>query len=309
MDEREQRGNNVAITWGIFILSFGIVLLLQATGVIEWRLWGTLWKFWPVLIIALGLAIIIPRRLGWLLAAIEIVAIGICVWVSAAQYAPSLGHDLTIVEQRFTYPVIGVERADVKIDFSAGSLVVTGLQKNSQLLTEISDGHEAQGKPQEQVVTMDASFAEWEGNVDIIVVPINSRFWDDWPVRWNLGFNPDVSIDMEIRCDGSRASLILDNLDVDALSLEMNVSSGTLTLPASAGDTVVNLDMNVSNLEIIVPKNVAVKIKIDNNLSAVSIDQQRFTRQGDYYVSPDYETAANGIELNILCDVSRLVIK
>lgn len=309
MAESEQRGNNVAITWGIFILSFGIVLLLQATGIIEWRMWGTLWKFWPVLIIALGLAIIIPRRLGWLLAAIEIVAIGICVWVSAAQYAPSLAHDVTIIEQRFTYPVIGVERANAKIEFSTGSLAVTGLQKNSQLLTEISDGHEEQGKPQEQVVTMDTSFTERDGTVDINVVPVNSRFWDKWQVRWNLGFNPNVPIDMDVRCDGSRASLLMEALDIKTLYLEMNLSSGTLTLPTSAINTVIDVDMDVSNLEIIVPKDVAVKIKINNNLSMVSINQDRFIKQGDYYISPDYESAVNGVELNILCDVSRLVIK
>jgi len=309
MAESERRGNNVAITWGIFILSFGIVLLLQATGVLEWRLWGTLWKFWPVLIISLGLAIIIPRRLGWLLAAIEIVALGICIWVSAVQYAPSLAHDVTIIEQRFTYPVIGVERANAKIEFSTGSVVVTSLQNNSQLLTEITDGHEEQGKPQEQVVTMKTSFTQNDGAVNINVGPVNSRFWNDWPVRWNLGFNPNLPINMEIRCDGSRVSLMMEALVIKTLYLEMNVSSGTLTLPASAVNTVINLDMNVSNLEIIVPKDVAVKIKIDNNLSVVSINQQRFIRQGDYYVSPDYETASNGVELNILCDVSRLVIK
>ncbi len=111
MAENERRGNNITITWGIFILSLGVVLLLQATGVLEWRLWGTLWKFWPVLIIALGLAIIIPRRLGWLLAATEIVALGICVWVSAVQYAPHLSGNPMIGEQHFTYPLIGVERA------------------------------------------------------------------------------------------------------------------------------------------------------------------------------------------------------
>ena len=309
MAKSERRGNNVEITWGVFILSFGIVLLLQATGILEWRLWGTLWKFWPVLIIALGLAIIVPRRLGWLLAAIEIIALGVCVWISAAQYVPSLGHDVTIVEQRFTYPVIGVERADVNVEFSTGSLVVTGLQQNSQLLTEISDGHELQGKPQNQVVTMETRFAQNDGTVNIDVGPINKRFWDDWLVRWNVSFNTNLPIDMEISCDGSRANLMMETLNVKTLYLVMNLSSGTLTLPASAVNTVINLDTDVSNLEIIVPIDVAVKIKIDNNLSAVSIDRERFLKQGDYYISPGYESAANSVELNILCDVSRLVIK
>lgn len=67
--------------------------------------------------------------------------------------------------------------------------------------------------------------------------------------------------------------------------------------------------MDVSNLEIVIPEGVAVKIKADVYLSIFTIDTNRFPRQGDYYISPDYASATNRIELNILCDVSRLVIK
>lgn len=89
----------------------------------------------------------------------------------------------------------------------------------------------------------------------------------------------------------------------------MNASGGTLTLPASAGNTFVSLDLNVSNLEIVIPEGVAAKINIDSNLSVVTIDKERFLKQGEYYISPGYENAENGVELNIVCNVSRLVIK
>jgi hypothetical protein len=67
--------------------------------------------------------------------------------------------------------------------------------------------------------------------------------------------------------------------------------------------------MNVSNLEITVPDGAAVKIKTDANMSAVSIDKGRFPKQGDYYISPGYDTALNSVSLNISCNVSRLIIK
>jgi hypothetical protein len=308
MAESEQRGSNAALVWGIFILFFGIVLLLQATGVVEWRLWGTLWKFWPVIIILLGLAIIIPRRLMWLVALVEVAVLGISFWISAAQYTPSLAHDVTIIEQRFTYPSVGVERVSADVEFAAGSIVITDLQ-TSQLLAEISDGHEPQGKPQEQVVTMDADFSRQGDTVLVNVSPVNDNFWDNWSVRWRFAFNPAVPVSMEIRCEGSRLTLDIEDLELDTLNLVLDVSSGILTLPATAGDSLFDIDLDVSNLEIIVPQNVAVKMRIENNLSMVSIDQDRFLKQGDYYISADYEIAANGVELNILCDVSRLVVR
>jgi hypothetical protein len=309
MSEKESRGSHAAIVWGAFILFIGIVLLLQATGVLEWRIWGTLWKFWPVLIIIIGLSFLLPRRHGWLLAVLTLAILGVCLGISALQYMPTLSHDVTLVEQKFSYPVIGVERAEARIDFSAGSMVVNELQTNNRLLVEINDSHEDLRKPQERVITMEADFTEEGGTVNIDVKSANQRLWDDWPIHWDLGFNRQIPTAMDIRCDGSKVNLDLEGLKVEKLRLEMNISTGWLMLPISAGDTTVDIDMDVSNLEITVPEGVAVKIKTDINLSVFNIDTERFPRHGDYYVSPGYDSAANRVEMNILCDVGRLIIK
>jgi hypothetical protein len=309
MAEKRPGGSHAVIVWGAFILFIGVVFLLQVTGVLEWQIWGTLWKFWPVLIIIVGLSFLLSNRRGWLLAVLTLAILGVCLWISAFQYMPTLSHDVTIVEQQFSYPVIGVERAEGRIDNSAGSLSVTDLQTNSRLLVEINDSHEALRKPQERVITMEADFTEQDGTVGIDVKSINQRFWDDWPVRWDFSFNRQIPITLDIHCDGSRVTLNLKDLSVEKLGLEMDVCSGRLRLPTSADETTMDIDMDVSNLEITVPEGVAVKIKVDSNLSIFSIDTERFTQQGDYYVSPGYDSAANRIELNILCDVGRLTIK
>jgi hypothetical protein len=309
LTKEEPRGSHGEIVWGAFILFIGVVLLLQMTGVLEWRIWGTLWKFWPVLIIVFGLSFFLPRRFGWLLALLTLGIFGICLGISANQYGPTLAHDITLVEQKFTYPVIGVERAEARVEFAAGSLALTELQTDHQLLCEINDGRDLENKPEKRILTMEAGFVENNGIVSIDVKPVNRNLWDDWTVRWSLRFNPQVPIVLDVRCDGSRANLALEDLKVEKLRLEMNLSTGWLTLPTSAGDTTVDIDMDVSNLEITVPEGVTIKIMADINLSVFSVDTERFPRQGDYYVSPGYDSAANRIELNILCDVGRLTIK
>ncbi|HEX9897304.1 MAG TPA: DUF5668 domain-containing protein [Dehalococcoidales bacterium] len=309
MTEGESRGSHAAIIWGAFILFIGVVFLLQVTGVLEWQLWGTLWKFWPVLIIILGLSFLLPRRHGWLLALLTLAILGICLGISAFQYLPGRNHGSMALEQTFTYPIVGVERVEARIDFAAGAMSLAELQSNERLLVEIDDQHEDLGRPQERVVTMETDFTRQDGTVTIDVYPINQRFWEDWPISWWLWFNRQIPIILDIRCDGSRVSLDLEDLDIEKLYLEMDVCSGWLMLPASAGETTIDIDMDVSNLEITVPEGVAVKIKTDVNLSMFSIDTERFPRQGDYFISPGYDTATNRVEFNILCDVSRLVIK
>lgn len=44
--------------WGIFLLFLGILFLLQTFNILPWGLWGTLWRFWPVLII-IGLSLLL----------------------------------------------------------------------------------------------------------------------------------------------------------------------------------------------------------------------------------------------------------
>ena len=47
------------IVWGSLILLVGIVLLLEAAGIIS----GSIWKyFWAIFLILIGLAVIFPRN-------------------------------------------------------------------------------------------------------------------------------------------------------------------------------------------------------------------------------------------------------
>ncbi len=63
-EQRRQREHYIPI-WGIFLLFLGIVFLLQSLNTLPWGLWGTLWRFWPVLIIIAGLGILLRRFNLW----------------------------------------------------------------------------------------------------------------------------------------------------------------------------------------------------------------------------------------------------
>ena len=87
--EKPQRVLGVSI-WGIFLLFLGVVFLLQTFSVLRWGLWGTLWRFWPVLIIVIGLGILLRRYNAWLVSLLVLAILGACLGVSIWQYSPSL---------------------------------------------------------------------------------------------------------------------------------------------------------------------------------------------------------------------------
>lgn len=306
MTGKEPRFDFGAIFWGGIIVFFGVVLLLNFADIVSWGVWGTLWKFWPALIILIGLSFIIPRRHGWLMAVITLGVLGACLGIAVLLASPGYGGPV-FIQQRDTYSTAGVERAEVNIEFEAGTLLVADYNEDPTVFVELREGREREMR--ERSRSMSADFREAGGIAKLDVKPVNTDFWKRWRVRWSVLFSPLKPLDLDVRCAGSDINLMLESLRVKDLRLKMVASSGSLTLPVSAGITTVDIDMDVSNLEIIVPAGVGVRIQADINLGLMNIDKSRFPRQGDVYISPDYESAANRVSLKILADVSRLTIK
>jgi len=91
--ERKPRGAVGAPIGGILLLFLGVVFLLQTLGVLPWALWETLLRFWPALIIILGLSVLLRRYNVWLVSLLVIVILAACLGVAIWQfgYPCSLG--------------------------------------------------------------------------------------------------------------------------------------------------------------------------------------------------------------------------
>ena len=71
---------------GILLLFLGIVFLLQTFDVLPWALWGALLRFWPVIIIILGLSVLLRRYNVWLVSLLIIAILGACLGVAIWQF-------------------------------------------------------------------------------------------------------------------------------------------------------------------------------------------------------------------------------
>lgn len=88
-EERQPRRNDIP-TGGIFLVFIGTVLLLQSLDVLPWALWNTLWRFWPVLLITAGLSMLLRRYNVWLVSALIMALLLVCLGIAIKQYEPSL---------------------------------------------------------------------------------------------------------------------------------------------------------------------------------------------------------------------------
>jgi len=103
--------------------------------------------------------------------------------------------------------------------------------------------------------------------------------------------------------------LELSELKVSELRLDIDAGNCKVTMPSSADTTHVYIKADVANIELTIPDGVAAKIWADIDLSAFDVDESRFPKQGDYYISDNFDTAQNRIYLEIDCDVGRVQVK
>ncbi len=127
---------------------------------------------------------------------------------------------------------------------------------------------------------------------------------------WNLNLTREIPISLTINTGASESRIDLSELRVPYLKLETGASSTTLTLPAQSGNTLAEINAGVASVDICVPEGVAARIRIKEGLSARNINSARFPRlENNVYQSPDYDQAANRVELNIETGVGSISIK
>ncbi len=303
MEKEKPTGEHYVPVWGIFLLFLGIVLLLQSLNVIPWALWGTLWHFWPVLLIIAGLSLLLRRFNVWLvsilLLAVLFACLGLALWQQGASPPTTPG------ATSYSEPLDTMDRAQIEIEFTAGSLTMSHLSPTSTNLVEVGTGAGTGNAG----IRADFSRTGNQGRLQLSKNRVNPPFWDDNDNTWQVNLTGNVPLTLNIKSAASNLELNLKELKVTELQLDLGAGNCEVIMPTPTGTTVAYIKADVANTEVNMPEGVPAKIKIDSHLSAFEINRSRFPKQGDYYISDGFDSAQNRIYLEIEGDVGRIAVK
>ncbi len=295
-DKKLQRAVSTPV-WGIFLLFLGIIFLLQTLDILPWGLWGTLWRFWPVLIIIVGLGILLRRYNVWLASLLILAILGTSVSIAIWQYGSSPPSGM--FTESYSEPLSGMERAQIEVDFTAGSITIGSLPSDSSNLVEADS----------EVMNVDFYRQDDEGNLYLSTRQVNRQSWGEGGIRWEVNFTRSIPLTINIKSAASNMELNLSELKVTELQLDVDAANCELTLPSSAGTTHIYIEVDATNLEVTIPDGVAAKIRADVDLAVLNVDKNRFPEEGAYYMSRDFESAENRVELEIDCDIGRVEVR
>ncbi|MCL0082632.1 cell wall-active antibiotics response protein [Dehalococcoidia bacterium] len=285
--------------WGIILVLLGVVLLLQNFNILPWGLWAMLWRFWPVILIIIGLNII-GRHKPWLSTVLVVVVLGAFLGVAVWQYQMPPCQEVIITHSE---PRGDLREAVVEVDFQAGHLRLSALPPDSPNLVEaLSRG---------AGLTADFRREDTVGNLRL-----NST-WDRRPpwrrvgagwTEWKVELTQGIPLILEVNSAAADVALDLRHLEVTRLALELNAGNCKVRMPSGEGITRMFIEANAANIQITIPEGVAARIEVDLNVGVLEIDESRFPRKGDYYISPDFEDAENRIYLRIDLNAGRVEV-
>ncbi len=313
---RRRRGSLVG---PLILILIGGILLLQNLGYLSPRVWLELWRLWPLVLVLIGVELMFGYRIrGGMLAltVIGLVAIGLLA-VSASDRSASG----TFVSRTFAQTSQGASQANVTVRFGAGDLSVGQLEDRSrdQLASMTYDG------PSSLDPTAHYSVVGGVGRLDYQVNSRGGFFGTPFDTRsgaprMTIGLAPDVPLTLNLQTGAANTDLDLTGLRVTNLDLSTGATSTQIHLPRAAGLTVVRASSGAATLTFDVPPGVAAQIRHQGGLSTLNVDQTRFARvdsgQGQpgvagnsMYRSPDYDSAANRVDITLETGVSTVNVR
>jgi len=282
------------IAWPTLLITVGTFLLLRNLDVVSWRGWGRLWQLWPLILVALGIDLIFKERT--LLRAIFGVLIVVAL-VGGGMWLVGFSGVIADARSVEAQQALGedVSRAELSIALGAGELYLTDTTEKEFLVTgEVSSktGHE--------------HYSETSGTATYTLESGSKHVYTN-NIRWNLGLSPLIPLDLTTEMGAGLMVLDLEELQLDNLLVEQGVGNLVIHLPAQGIDQV-EVDQAVGQIRVSIPSGMALRLEVSKAITELDIPQN-FSRNGNYYFSPNYDEADEVIELKISQAIGRIEVE
>jgi hypothetical protein len=307
------------VSFGIFFLVFGGVLLGARQGWIPEDVVASLWQLWPLLLIGIGLSILLSRRSG--------------AWIGGAFVAAVLGAMAAGIVQTGVVPFVGcggsdeagtpferqtgqlASSASVDLTFSCGDLrVSTASGATWSVAGSSKDGRAP------RIMTTD-------GGIEIEPRDRNAIGFGGGRESWQVTVPGDPTIDLGVTLNAGSGRLILEGAHLSSADITVNAGSlstdfrgaaaiASIDGTVNAGSSVTwlpnlplqgSLTVNAGSLVICAPEGLGLRINTgDNPISSNDFDRAGLVKTDGSWETPGYATAAIRSDLDVTANAGSI---
>jgi hypothetical protein len=299
-----------SIFWGVFFVAIGGLILLGNYAGLHFT-WHSAWKFWPMVLVLIGISILVKNQLGkGIVAGLAALFLALTIYASINATTNLVNDDFEInfsdEEAVYDTTYFSQEFSDsiktAKLQFSGGAggfkiLMPTdklvefkteGLKENYRLKRSDSGSHS------------DLNF-EMKGNrikfgnnnyKNSVEMSLNSK--PEWELFFDVGA---ASLDVDL------TQYKISKVDIDMGAAALNIKFGDL-----ADVTRLKIEAGASDMDILIPDSSGCEINSDVALSSKNYEGFVKIRK-NIYRTQNFDASTKKIFIEIDCGVSSIDVK
>ena len=291
MDNQARRASG-PLTGALLLIAIGGIFM-YANLRPEWNPWPVFWRYWPVLLIVLGLGKLIDalrsssapstpgsapprRRRGGEVGAILIVVLLLLLAVGGSRrFSYRMSHSSETVEAQ------GAETVRASIEMPTGHLHVSG--GATKLLDADFNFREYDGEPR-----VNYSHSGSEGNLS--VTQEGKPHFRGGDNNWTLHLNNDLTRELRVEMGAGQGDLSLRGIHLTKLTVEIGAGEINADLTGDWKNNVdVRIEGGVGQATIRLPHDVGVRVHAEGGIGSINVSGLH-SRDG-YYVNDAYGTS------------------
>lgn len=297
--------------WGMFFISLGGLVLIGNLTDIDFQ-WSTAWKFWPMVLILIGISIMLKNQAGRaIVAALAGIVLALSIYASISATTSLITSDFEITiddDNNPTYDTtyFSQEYNDsiktASLNFSGGAGSFRLFSTTDKLIDFKTQGvKDLYSLRRNDSGTYSEIFFEMKGKS----IKIGN---ENYKNSVELSLNPKPEWDLNFDVGASSLDLDLTPFNVRKL----NVNMGAAALRIKYGNLISTSDLEInagaSDIDILIPKDIGCEIKTDAALSSKNF--VGFTKiKSDLYRTPNFDTAEKKLYIKIECGVSSIDVQ
>lgn len=282
---------------GLVLVVVGAILLMNTTGYLPWGVWESALRFWPALLVGLGLQIAAGRRFPGLALAVLAVLI-------LAAMNPYSGRWLTSEGSKQWSLELGpaISRLELSMDAPSMELDIRGdgnLNVRQPVLAAAVDMEWDDVEPNTTSETVS----------ETLRASIRPRVEGSQSGKqhWDVALNPSLATSISVGGGVSNVSIDTTSLYLETLNVASGVAKVNLTCGLSGKQTRINVTGGVGNIIVKTPQAVGLKITLTGPLSLISdYSKQGLVKTGNYWATPDFDAASTQVSVFVTCGAGRV---
>lgn len=275
----------------LLLIALGALLLLTNFDVLSTGVWLGMLTLWPVLLIAAGVMLLVPREAETARASIAGLAM-----IALAAGGAALDHQELPARGRtadVAVPLGDAEGAAIDLEVAAGRLRVSGGAADGDALTGTV------GLSRGQRLVADSAGRDGVARVRVAAegrwfrLGVNPNRVAPWDVR----VTDTVPVVLRLSSGVGEAEVDLRQLTLEEARLDVGLGRTVVVLP-DRGRPRIRVDGGVGEVFLRVPDTIPARVAIHTSVGSTSVEGT-FRREGDVYTTPGWDDATERIDVTV----------